>query len=610
MSEGFLPNAAERPLAGRWHSPRSAEPSLAAELELAVEVELGVFDLLVEREIRERLTAADVAMRLHRLRHRSARWLDDPHQASDVDRLAKFGYGLVAIWLRLVAEFDQRLAGMAIDIEEIAADTVARVINQTGPEPALDREERRGVFLTRCADELSAAYRSWRLRTGRLDAPDLEMLTEPPSTDECPSDRLKFIVSGHKPAAATALRLWGHSEAYINEVISMTLVALGLPPNAIDWAALDGAPNTWGSMAATPPEWTVDNYPWIDVRDRADRLRKGVFTIGIEILPYELSGVILHADGTKLGAARSGMASMDLNTVVTQIASLGRHLADTSLGLELRDPRLCLGIALGGPVEPDTGTVLHYANNPHDHGQQPPPYLWHDVSLADRVQGATGCVTVVENDANAYAVYEQTFGVGQETGSFVFMLIRHGIGAAAVIDHRLVQAPMEFGHIVVRPDYRRCDCGTIGCIESIAGRRAIPAIVAEKTGATGSFDYEWAVSLANSTGPRANLALEAFADAGAALAMGIATVQTLLGSPHFVIYGPEDLVVENSGRAAWAFMTNVRRFTEYTFPPLRGCELTARPLDLEHGAYGAALIALERHFLVSVEPVASPDRPP
>jgi len=63
-------------------------------------------------------------------------------------------------------------------------------------------------------------------------------------------------------------------------------------------------------------------------------------------------------------------------------------------------------------------------------------------------------------------------------------------------------------------------------------------------------------------------------------------------------------VVEDSCRAARAFMAEVRNFQKDTFAPLPGCEITTEPLEPEpaRGAVGAALIAFARHFSISLEP--------
>lgn len=334
------------------------------------------------------------------------------------------------------------------------------------------------------------------------------------------------------------------------------------------------------------------------IGQRTRDLESGLFAIGIEILPWELIGVVIAEDGTRLGASRVELTSMAVEPVVTQIARLATELAAATLARDLSDPRLCLGITLGAPVDPVTGVVYYYANPPHDRGGDDPPFFWIDESLGERIEDATGCVSVIENDAHALAVYEQKLGVGQRTSSFAVLLIRHGIGGAIVIDDRLLAIPAEIGHLMVWPDGRLCDSGLGSHDQARRGRRAIPALVAEKTRLAGD-SFEWAVNLANGTGPVAMQAAQAFAEAGTAIARGIAAVLTIFGSPHLIIHGPEELVSVGSGRAADAFMRAACTFPEYTFHHLGMCEITTRSLALDRGAIGAALIASHRHFALT-----------
>lgn len=356
-----------------------------------------------------------------------------------------------------------------------------------------------------------------------------------------------------------------------------------------------------GRAAGTHPTNAAILNAVRQTRRRVENLNGGLFAIGIEILPYEMVGVVTDVDGVVHGSVRCDLVSMDVDQVVAKIADVAADLVTAWLDIDLSNPRVCLGVQLGGPVETDTGVVRFYANNPHDHGKAEPPYQWQDVDLADRIMKATGCAAVIENDAAAYAAYELRRGSGRETGSFAVVLIRHGVGAGVVIDNSLLRVPMEVGHLLVWPAGRLCDCGKLACIESRAGRRAIPAVVADKTKLlVGSF--ERAVDLANGNHDKAPQAVEAFAEAGTSIARGIATILTIFGSRRVVVYGPEALVVRESGRAANAFLTQVDTYKEYAFRHLGvECEVTTQAIELTNGAQGAALIALSRYFGVPLE---------
>lgn len=346
----------------------------------------------------------------------------------------------------------------------------------------------------------------------------------------------------------------------------------------------------------------VDDSPARQILQRSDRLDHALFAVGIEILPYELVGVITDFDGTRKGSGRWPLPGMEVETVVDQVAAFARYLVDASLGLDLPNPRVCLGLQLGGPVDHAMGMVRFYSNGPDDHTKRRAPYQWENVKLVDLVQIATGCVTVLENDAHAYAAYEQKLGLGCQTDSFALVLVRDGVGGAVVVDHQLLAFPLEFGHIPVWPKGRECDCGKYGCVESQAGRRAIRAMVAELTGLENVDPFERAVKIADGDDEHARAAQQAFLKAGESVARGIATILTLFGLRDVVLYGPDALIGSDRGsQAANCFMGEVKKFREHTFRVVEQCRLITEPLNSEHafrGAQGAALTALNRQFFV------------
>ena len=341
---------------------------------------------------------------------------------------------------------------------------------------------------------------------------------------------------------------------------------------------------------------------------RANTLGHGPFAIGIEILPFDLSGVITDHQGRIHDCRRWPLLSMDVNSVVKHMAKLAKDLAATALGLDLPHPSIGIGLQLGGPVDTHTGTVIRYENNPTDpeilKGKQ--PYLWEDVKLAELVERETGCRTVLQNDTAALAVAEQKFGAGQEHSTYAVILIRDGVGCNVVMENKLLPGPWELGHIIVWPDGRKCECGLVGDIESQAGRRAIRAVVGKERGQATDPEWQHAVNLALEDGARADKALRAFEWAGEALGRGIAKLVTLLDPTCVVIYAPHELIEPTAGnkRVTDAFMSAVEKFRRQTFPPQSQCHLVTKRMQPTDGARGAALIALSRLFSVPLAPTS------
>lgn len=356
------------------------------------------------------------------------------------------------------------------------------------------------------------------------------------------------------------------------------------------------------------------------VLERAERLRYGRFAVGVEVLPYQIVAVLTDPTGHSIGKRRRDIATMnDGASVAREIGAATRDLVATELGIDLPSARVAIGIQIGGPVNSREGVVLSYANHPADPKYAVDPINWTSpVPLAALVQEETGCRTVIENDAAAYAVYEHKFGVGVETGSFAVILVRDGVGGGLVLDHRVLPIPFEIGHLKVRSpfkvgqfgsgaDGRRCPCGNSGCIESVAGRRALRAIVGDLMGGrTDIEDIKRAIDLAEGRHERSEEVLAAFRAGGEAIAQGIATILTMFAVSHVVLYCDEAMVGPGSPRPAVAeFFAGVRSFSEHTFPAFRDCQLVTRRWRSTDGAHGAALVALNQLFFVSlVDPEA------
>jgi Transcriptional regulator/sugar kinase len=342
------------------------------------------------------------------------------------------------------------------------------------------------------------------------------------------------------------------------------------------------------------------------ILDRAGRLATARFAVGVEILPYELVAVVTDPIGVMLAWRRWPVPEMDVETVVKRISAAARELVSTSLGYELPDSHVGLGLQIGGPVDAHKRIVLSYCNNPTDAAYREHPYQWErPTPLADLVQEETGCRTVVENDAAAYAVYEQRFGVGRQAKSFAVILVRDGIGGGVVLEEQLAPIPFEVGHIRVSINGRRCDCGNFGCIEAYAGRRAILGIVSELMGGKAVIENIENIVELSKRDDKAEEVLQAFHEGGTMVARGVATVLTMFGVNQVVIFGPPAMIDRIGNPTAQAFLRGLERFPEMTYPIFRDCSLITRALGRTDGAHGAALVALNQFFFV---PVSNPEQ--
>ena len=133
-----------------------------------------------------------------------------------------------------------------------------------------------------------------------------------------------------------------------------------------------------------------------------------------------------------------------------------------------------IGLSLPGMTDGSNGVLL-YA-----------PYSgWRNVPAAAWFAQALGNPRVrAENDVNACALGELTYGHGRELTDFLWITVSTGVGGAIVADSKLIRGAGfvagEFGHLKVeRVRPRKCPCGQLGCLEAHASGTAIGAAFRE-----------------------------------------------------------------------------------------------------------------------------------
>lgn len=182
-------------------------------------------------------------------------------------------------------------------------------------------------------------------------------------------------------------------------------------------------------------------------------------SIGIDIGGTRVKAGVVDLDGHVLARlsrdtpTTSPMAVLD--AIADIVATLRRHHYVTSVG-----------IGAAGFVDATQSTVLF---SPH--------LAWRHEPLRDAVQRRTGLSVLVDNDANAAGWAEWRFGAAQNEEYMVCLTLGTGIGGALVIDGRPHRGRYgiagEFGHMIVVPDGRACECGNHGCLEQYASGNAL-----------------------------------------------------------------------------------------------------------------------------------------
>ena len=117
----------------------------------------------------------------------------------------------------------------------------------------------------------------------------------------------------------------------------------------------------------------------------------------------------------------------------------------------------------------------------------PVNFNWSDVSpfnLEQHLENEVSIRTSIVNDANAVALAENRYGIGRNVNSFIIITIGTGLGAGIVINNHLFDGSYgyagEFGHTKVEDNNRVCNCGGVGCLETIVSANGIKQTIAKK----------------------------------------------------------------------------------------------------------------------------------
>jgi glucokinase len=178
--------------------------------------------------------------------------------------------------------------------------------------------------------------------------------------------------------------------------------------------------------------------------------------IGVDVGSTTMSGGLVTADGEILAVVQVS-TPRDGSALDRLVEVVGRLLADASTrGL----PLLGVGVGLPGLVDAAKGMMRSTENYVPE---------FHDVPLADRLAAHTALPAFVDNDVNALALAEWTFGLGRGASSLVVLAIGTGIGGGIILNSELVRGASgyagEFGHMTVNFRGPLCGaCGGRGCL--------------------------------------------------------------------------------------------------------------------------------------------------
>jgi predicted NBD/HSP70 family sugar kinase len=183
--------------------------------------------------------------------------------------------------------------------------------------------------------------------------------------------------------------------------------------------------------------------------------------VGLDLGEEHFAGSLVNLRGDIRRTVELPVAGRDGDAAVQLVFELLDDLLDG-----VTAPLLGIGIGTPGLVDSATGTIRRAVN-----------LDWRDLPLGPIVGERYGVPVNVANDSQAAALAEYTYAGGDRVPNLIAIRVGRGVGAGLILRGALFQGDGsgagEIGHVVVADDGEVCRCGRTGCLETVAGMRAI-----------------------------------------------------------------------------------------------------------------------------------------
>ena len=200
-----------------------------------------------------------------------------------------------------------------------------------------------------------------------------------------------------------------------------------------------------------------------------EKTHKFILGINIEkdITTVAISDLNLSILSTKELPTNSSLSpDLFLNEIVEKIKDVLWKL-DISKGTILG-----IGVGIVGKVNPLLGKSVDAYG------------IWdREVDISEILNKSVKLPVVVDNNVRALALAEINCSKTKNINDFVFIKHGPGIGAAIVINNKLIYGSEnqagEIGHIIVNSEGPKCNCGQKGCLETVISTRRMKKVMRE-----------------------------------------------------------------------------------------------------------------------------------
>jgi len=256
---------------------------------------------------------------------------------------------------------------------------------------------------------------------------------------------------------------------------------------------------------------------------------------GIDIGGTKIAVALETLDGERVAACRLPTeVEIGAYSIVENISRAIEEILK-----EKRVKLVAIGIGCPSPLDIEKGLVMS-PSNLRD---------WDNFPIVRLFSERFKVPVVLDNDANTAALGEYVYGAGRGYRNIIYITVSTGIGGGIIINgeifHGVGAGAGELGHTIVQPDGVRCNCGSIGCLETICAgvhiaRRAKmrlaggePSLMNELVS---NINEVTAKTVVEAVRKKDQLASEIWMETCRFLAIGVANIITLI-APEAIIIG-------------------------------------------------------------------------
>lgn len=316
--------------------------------------------------------------------------------------------------------------------------------------------------------------------------------------------------------------------------------------------------------------------------------KNSVYVVGVDIGRKFLNLAVFNSDLEKVSGYKISAVPLDNKEVLLDQVSyqVNKMLNETNIDLE---KVMGIGVSMPGLINSDGGINYTYLYDENE-------------TLADAFQRKFQCPVYLENDTKARTMGEMRYGAAKESNNALVIQIDWGLGLGMILNGRLYKGNSgfagEFSHIPIEENGVLCNCGKVGCLETLASGNALVRLTLqglENHANSRLFevfqldkDSITPALIIRSAHEGDHFAMSMINEVGTSLGKGIAYLIQIL-NPELVIIG--GLLSEAREYLVTPIMQSLYK---YCLPKVReDCDIVLSSLGDDAGVVGAATVVLE-----------------